>query len=74
MADPPVLPAGGAARHATAAARRNAMREDLQRIIDWIGHLQSQLDRSDLAQAVAYHRMELAKLELGQNMRATLPR
>ena len=50
------------------------MKQDLQRIIDWIGHLQSQLDRSDPGQSVAYHRMEVAKLELGQNMRAPLPR
>ena len=52
----------------------DVMREDLQRIIDWIGHLQNQLDRSDLKQSVAFHRMEVAKLELGQNMRAPLPR
>ena len=49
------------------------MREDLQRIIDWIGHLQTQLDRSDTKQSAAYHRMEHAKLELGQNMRSALP-
>ncbi len=50
------------------------MKQDLQKIIDWIGHLQSQLDRGDLKQSMAYHRMEVAKLELGQNMRAPLPR
>jgi hypothetical protein len=49
------------------------MTQDLQKIIDWIGHLQSQLDRSDLTQSMAYHRMEVAKLELGQNMRAARP-
>jgi hypothetical protein len=70
---PPAAAEGG---RRTAATPRggHAMKDDLQKIIDWIGNLQSRLDRSDPGQSVAYHRMELAKLELGENMRASLPR